>query len=179
VLTLALSSSALLGAQGLADAARKADEQRKANDKPPVVYKQVDRPGLSEVPLTMASFDNYVNARVAMARLWQRNRPLYDRVRTGGAAVERLRDFAGVLESEPEVVELLKFYNLSPDGLVLTEYTLRRALARTEGGYGQLSGIEAENSAFMGKHLGRVQYQIRHYVIQEAGLHAWPEWLAY
>jgi len=174
---VALSTPA--AAQGLADAARKAEEQRKSNAQPPIVFTQTDRPPAREVPLTVASFDTYINARVAMAKLWLRNRPLYERVRTGGAASERLRDFANILAAEPAVVELLKFYNLTPDTLVATEWTVRRAMARTEGGYGELNDIESENSAFMGRHLGRASYQIQHYYIEEAGLHAWPEWLPY
>lgn len=168
-----------VAAQGLADAARKADEQRKTNDRAPIVVRQVNEPPFAEVLLDKGSIDTYINTRVAMAKLWQRNRPLFERIRTGANAIERLRDFAGVLASEPSVIDLLKFYNHTPDTIVLTEITMRRALARMEGGYGELSPVEAGNTEYVGRHLASLQYQIRHYHVQEAGLNAWPEWLPY
>ncbi len=167
------------GEQSLADAARKAEEQRKANDKAPITVTQFDAPPLSEVLLNRNVVDTYVNARSAMAKLWHRDPPLYQRIRAGGAAVERLRDFGQILGSEPLVVDLLKFYNLTPDAAIDIEVTLRRALARTEGGYGKLTDVESQNSAYMGKDLGYVQYAIRHYYSEEAGMHAWPEWVPY
>lgn len=177
LILVALSSTA--GAQSLADAARRADEQRKANDKTPITVTQVDAPSLNEVPLSRTVVDTYVNARSAMAKLWHKDPPLYQRVRAGGAAVERLRDFGRILASEPLVVDLLKFYNLTPESAIDVEVTLRRALARTEGGYGTLTDVESQNSAYMGKDMGYVQYAIQHYYIEEAGMHAWPEWLPY
>jgi hypothetical protein len=167
------------GAQTLGGAAQKAEEQRRADPRAPITITQVDAPPLREMRLGRVVVDNYVNARVAMAKLWQRNRPIYERVAAGGRGVERLRDFARVLEAEPEIVELLKFYHFTPESMVVMELTLRRALARTEGGYGKLTDIERENSADMGKDLAYVQYAVQRYYKQEAGLHAWPEWLPY
>jgi hypothetical protein len=176
---MCLGFAAHASGQSLADAARKAEEQRKETNGPLTTMKQSPAPALREVLLNRTVVQTYVNARTAMARLWHRDRALYDRIRGGGVVVQRLRDFSSVLASEPAVVELLKFYNLTPESIVDVEITLRRALARTQGGYGRLSSVEEENSGYVGKDLGYIQVVIQGYYREEAGMHVWPEWLPY
>jgi len=165
-------------AQSLADVAKKADDQRKENSGPLTTFKQV--PGsLNEIPLNRRVVDSYINARVALARMWREDSALYERLLSRGKAIDHLRDFSNALAAEPAVVDLLKFYNLTPETAVDVGVTLSRALERTRGGYGQLTDVERANSEYMGKDLAYVSYAIRSYRMQEVGMHAWPDGLPY
>jgi hypothetical protein len=163
--------------QSLADAAKKAGEQRKENSGPLTTFTQLPA-SLNEIPLNRTVVDTYVNARVALAKLCREDPALYDRVRSRGQAIDRLRDFSRVLASEPALVDALTFYNLTPETAVDIDATLHRALVRTRGGYGDLTSIELQNTEYMGKDLGYVQYAILHY-FRQVGALAWPEGLPY
>lgn len=163
--------------QSLADAAKKAAEQRKDNNGPLTTFTQLGS-SLNEMPLNRDVVDTYVQARVALAKLWRENPAMLERVRDRGRAIDHLRDFSRVLASEDAIVDLLTFYKLTPATAVDIDATLHRALLRTGGGYGDLTAIELQNTEYLGKDLGYVQYAILHYLRQPGSL-AWPEGLVY
>ena len=165
-------------AQSLADVAKKADDQRKENTGPLTTFTQL--PGsLNEIPLNRRVVDSYINARVALAKLWREDSAMYQRLLSRGRAIEHLRDFSNALAAEPVAVDLLEFYHLTPETAVDVGATLARALERTRGGYGQLTDVQLANTEYLGKDLAYVQYAIRSSRIQEAGMHAWPDGLPY
>jgi hypothetical protein len=174
-IALLISVCARVEAQSLADSARQAEEQRKSNTQPPIQIVQEQPQGFDEIRLDKLLVDAYANARVGMARLWHKNRPLYERVRTSGKNVPRYRDFIKVLGDEPAIVDLIKFYGFTPETLVLTELTLRRADRRTEGGVRRPRDIERENTAYMGQHATYVNLLRNRWMKEEAGLSIWPE----
>jgi len=169
-IVLLLSVCARVDAQSLADAARQAEEQRKSNTQPSIQIVQEPAQGFEEIRLDKILVDSYANARVGMARLWHRNRPLYERVRDSGKSLTRYRDFIKVLDDEPAIVESIKFYGFTPETLVLTQLTLRRADRRTEGGIGRQRDVERENTAFMGQHKTYVNLLRNRWMNEEAGV---------
>ena len=162
-------------AQSLADAARLAEEQTKAQSRPSQVFKDSPDFYFSEMPLK-SMFSAYAGARGALSRLFARDRTVYQAVRDGGSNVTRFRDFATVLESEPRVVDTLKAFGLSPRTFVKTEVTVRHTILRRQGGTENrpATGVEAENDLFLQQH-STLDWTYRSWELQDGGLWFWPD----
>ncbi|MBZ5558424.1 MAG: hypothetical protein LAO77_14230 [Acidobacteriia bacterium] len=170
-------ATAAAGAQTLAEAARRAEEQRKAVEGKQKFLITVKDNTFHEVPLTGGLVDRYSKARSGLAALWKKDRPLYERVRDGARVVEDFRDIKNVLQSEPIVVDLLKFYEFTPEAFVETELTLRIADLRASSGYsgGYNGTVERENAAYVRANSTRLGAIRQSWYLQEAGLSIFPE----
>jgi len=183
VLTPVILALASGGApQSLAEAAKRAEDQRKSNQGQAIkIDKLSARSGevaVSEVPLDKNVLDRYVKVREGLSQLMHRDSELYLRVHTQAMVVPTFRDFGDVLAAEPAVVEVLQYWGFTPKYLVAVELTLRRATRRTEGGYGKISELEEANTEFAGRHLGYLGVLPRHWQAIDKGLTYWPDWVA-
>ena len=176
VMVVALATNAAPAAtQSLADAAKRAGEQRKEVEGEPKTIITFSRHTFIEVSLTAALIDRYAKARSGLASLWKRNRPLYERVRDGMLASRTVRDLERAIENEATVVDTLKFYELTPESFVATEMTLRRAQMRVDGDESGRDGkVERENTAFVRVNATKLAYARKSWYLQEAGLSIFP-----
>lgn len=172
-----LAAGTQVRGQGLADAAKRAEEQRESLCGPVLEITIVPEPAYVELKLTRGVVQGYSNARLALASLWKRNVPLYERVRAGGRGVERLRDFSNVLAVEPIVVELLKFYNFTPESFVLVELSLRLAAYRASGAWRARTDLEKFNTDYFQSDEVWIQVQRHRWYREEAGFLVFPEWV--
>jgi hypothetical protein len=93
VVTIA-AASPQARAQGLADAARQAGEQRKAAEgQPRIKIVAVPEQTLPTVALSRPDVEHYTRLRMAMGQLWHRDLRLYERVRGG---VQQLLAILGI-----------------------------------------------------------------------------------
>lgn len=161
-------------AQTLADAARLAEEQRKAETRPSVHIGTDGGFPLREILLDDIIVLRFVNARDAVNKLLAHDRVLYDTIHDGGKSIERFRDFAKVLAIEPKVVETLRFFGLDPEIFVLIEATMRRAVGRGDGTVSPSTGVEHANTVYMETHKYRIGRQYNYYrKVEEHWF--WPE----
>ena len=179
VLVLLAAIGLPASAQSLADAARLAEEQRKAETRPSVQIRTAPNFIFREIRLDDGIVSKFVNAREALTRLFARDRVLYDTIREGAKSIERFRDFAKVLAIEPKVVDGLSFFGFDPDSFVLTEVTLRRSLRRSEDAVPAGTDIERENSAYADKNRTRMSFQYAYWQKLDAGRWFWPETVLY
>jgi hypothetical protein len=154
VLLLAMTARPVHG-QALANAAREAENQRKANDSGGMtVTKLAVGPldgDLQEVELTRALFDQYAQARETVGRAFGRDIPLYERVSEAIRDVKRTRAAAGIYASEPKLKQAIEFNGFTVAEFVDVVLTVQRAGARA---HAQrigvvLSPIQTANTAFM------------------------------
>ena len=172
-LLFAIASSARLPAQSLADAAKAADEQRKAQTKPSIVVTTSPGETFHELVLTEALVARFSNARSSLSKLYAFNPTTYETIRAGSLSVRRFRDFVKVLASEPTIVETLKFFGFDPDSFVIAEISIRNSLS-----YAQISGaghndVERQNGFYAHNH----QLEWKYYGWQQTdqGRAFWPE----
>ena len=168
-------SEASATAQSLADAAKRAGEQRKEVEGEPKTIITFSRQTFIEVSLNLALIDRYAKARSGLASLWKRNHPLYERVRDGMLASRTIRDLQRAVENEPTVVDVLKFYELTPESFVAIEMTLRRAQMRVDDDATDRDGnVERENTAFVRVNATKLAFARKSWYLQEAGLSIFP-----
>jgi hypothetical protein len=129
------AASSAVHAQGLADAARKAEEQRKAAEGQPRI-KMVEAPQhtLPTVALGKPDVEHYTRLRMAMAQLWHRDLRLYERMRGGVATARSLDELLKVLDSEPEVQKLFQVYNYTSEGFLSMMNSISRAETLRQSG---------------------------------------------
>ena len=100
-------------AQALADAAKKAEEQRKVNASGGMTVKKLSvgplDGDLQEVELTRALFDRYAFTRETVGRAFGRDIPLTDRVRDAVHHVKRARLAADIYAAEPKLKQAVEF----------------------------------------------------------------------
>lgn len=161
------------GSQGLGDAAKRAEEQRRANagKGTKIEMIEVGRP-LPTVKLDRQVVQHYVDLRVSMAKLWQRDPLMYQRVRAGLQNARTMKEYSSALSDEAPVAELLKFYGYTPETFVATELSLREAERLAEGGFdmASLSDIQRENYNWIGRDLVWLSYRRGHIAKAEAGM---------
>jgi len=131
-LAVAALTAATAPAQSLADAARAAEEQSKAQKTPSPVFTNANDLAFHDVLLTDAVIARFGRARRSLSLMYALNPTIYETVRAGTLAVARFREFGAVLASEPKIVQTLNFYGFDPDSFIFTEIAIRNSLARVE-----------------------------------------------
>jgi len=134
VVAIAIGSP-LAYAQGLADAARQAGEQRKAAEgQPRIKIVAVPEQTLPTVALSKPDVEHYTRLRQAMAQLWHRDLKLYERMRGGVHTARSLDELLKVLDGEPEIVKLFQIYNYTSEGFLSMMNSISRAEMLRESG---------------------------------------------
>ena len=135
VVPLLAMASFAAAAQGLADAARKADEQRKAAaGSPRIEIVAVPAHTLPAVALSKPDVEHYTRLRMAMAQMWHRDLRLFERMRGGAHTARSLDESLKVLDAEPEIQKLFKVYNYTSEGFLAMLYSISRAETLRESG---------------------------------------------
>jgi hypothetical protein len=176
-LAVAVALAPAAAAQGLGDAAKKAQEQRQANAGKGI---RIEMDPLSESPIRPVRLDkpaieHYTNARIAMAKMWHRDEPLYDRLKAAVMTSRNLQEVVAALNGEPKVVEVLKLYNYTAESFLSTQLSIEQALELTQGGFDMaaLSDIERANYEFMGRNRVWTGVQRGKVNKAEAGMNLW------
>src|SRR5262245_19588071 len=122
-------------AQGLADAARQAGEQRKAAEgQPRIKIVAVPEHTLPTVALSKPDVEHYTHLRMAMAQLWHRDLRLYERMRGGVQTARSLEELLKVLDTEAEIQKLFQVYNYNSEGFLSMMNSISRAESLRESG---------------------------------------------
>jgi len=154
----ALVASALtlvrVEAQALADAARKAEDQRKSAGAGMTVTKLSVSPfdgDLQEVELTQPLFDQYARTRATVGSAFGRDIPLHERVTEAVRQLKSARGATAVYESEPKLKQAIEFNGFTVAGFMDVVLTIQRASFRagSQKVAGVLSPIQTANTAFM------------------------------
>jgi hypothetical protein len=153
VVTMGAASSQAL-AQGLADAARQAGEQRKAAESQPrITIVGVPEQTLPTVALNRPDVEHYTRLRMAMAQLWHRDLRLFERMRGGVHTARSLDELLKVLDGEPEIQKLFQIYNYTSEGFLSMMNSIARAETLRESGVraDTIPSIEFMNYNFIAK----------------------------
>jgi hypothetical protein len=122
-------------AQGLADAARQAGEQRQAAEgQPRIKIVAVPEQTLPTVALSKPDVEHYTRLRMAMAQLWHRDLRLFERMRGGVQTARSLDELLKVLDSEPELQKLFQVYNYTSEGFLSMLNSISRAETLRQSG---------------------------------------------
>jgi len=141
-------------AQGLADAARQAGEQRKtAEGQPRIKSVAVPEHTLPTVALSRPDVEHYTRLRMAMGQLWHRDLRLYERMRGGVQTARSLGELLQVLDDEPEIQKLFQVYNYTSEGFLSMMNSIARAETLRESGVraDTVPSIEFMNYNFIAK----------------------------
>ncbi len=141
-------------AQGLADAARQAGEQRKAAEgQPRIKIVAVPEQTLPTVALSRPDVEHYTRLRMAMGQLWHRDLRLYERVRGGVQTARSLDELLKVLDAEPEIQKLFQIYNYTSEGFLSMMNSIARAETLRDSGVraDTIPSIEFMNYNFIAK----------------------------
>ena len=176
-LLFVIASSARVPAQSLADAAKAAEAQSKAQTKPSIVIRTEPGSTFHEMLLTEQVLGSFGNARRSLSRLYAFNPTIYETVRAGSLSVKRFRDFAKVLESEPKIVETLKFFGFDPDSFVIAEISIRNSLEFSKISGAGSNDVERQNGFFANKH--QLDWSYYGWKQTDQGRAFWPENAAY
>lgn len=155
VLTAALLAIATgAAAQPLADAARRAEEQRKASAVEPLVLKPPPPRAEGPVRLTHELVRHYLDARFALADVRRADRQLDFRLKKAMSArvMRYYANFLPILEAEPAIAETLAGFGFTPASYLFIEEALMRgkSLATAPRGTTVLfNGAHAENIRFV------------------------------
>jgi hypothetical protein len=117
-------------AQGLGEAARKAEEQRKAAGPSTKLIGIPEAAVFQEVPLSEDLVNQFALARAAVAQwLWDHpDRRQY--LLEWASKLKRGRDLVQVYESEPQVMERITFHGFTLEGFLRVLRTIDRTRAR-------------------------------------------------
>lgn len=164
-----------VAAQGLADMARRAEEQRKAADGKSTRIEMIPARELRTVPIDKPEVEHYVNLRTALARLWHLDHALFERVRAGSLMARSITEWCRVLDAEPEIAKVLTRYKYSSDGLLAMSHSIEEAERLTEGGFdmNSLSPVQRENYHFAGRNKVWLSLMRGRIHRAEAGLTIW------
>jgi hypothetical protein len=156
VLTAAvLAVAAPAVAQPLADAARRAEEQRKASTVEPLVLKQPARPD-GPVRLTPELVNEYLAARIALADVRRADRALDVRLDKAMRArvMTYYANYLPLLEAEAAISDTLAGFGFTPASYLFIEQALMRGLTvATSQGRAVVAPAHAENVRFVVEHL--------------------------
>ena len=172
-LLLLIASSARVPAQSLADAAKAAEEQSKAQTRPSIVITTAPGATFHELLLTEALVARFSNARGSLSKLYAFNPTIYETIRAGSLSVRRFRDFAKVLSSEPKIVENLKFFGFDPDSFVIAEISIRNSLSNAQISGSGNNDVERQNGFFAYKH--QLEWSYYSWQHTDQGRAFWPE----
>ncbi len=146
----ALAMSAAAGAQGLGEAARKAQEQRKAVG--PSTKMTVDDEAFHEIPLTVDLVKQYAETRIFVADFLWNHGAARDRMSEAIKELRRARDVVRVYESMPEVKARIEFQGLTAESFLRLGRTIERARSRADGhsvAKGRDLELQEANTRFM------------------------------
>lgn len=142
-------------AQGLADAAKRAEEQRKTTESRGMTVTKLSvgplDGDLQEVELTRALFDQYALARETVGRALGRDIPLYERVSEAVHDVKRTRMAADIYAAEPKLKQAIEFNGFTAARFMDVVLTIERAKVRAHSTTVSaiLSPIQTANTAFI------------------------------
>lgn len=123
-----MTAVAPLQAQSLADAARKAEEQRNATPGEGVTIPQPRAFEDGQPPrFTAELIGRYSDARSALTQLRRSDRVLHRRMLEATRGMHDLEEFERVLAAEPAAVNLLDTFGLTPAKYMTVELTIYRA----------------------------------------------------
>jgi hypothetical protein len=176
VLAVCVAASFPARAQSLADAAKSAEDQRKAQSGPSLVI--TSERDFHEVKLTEPLVSRFASARSTLSGLYARDPAVYEAVRTGAQKVRHFRDFVAVLEQQPKVVESLRIFEFDAAGFVLTEATIRRSLNRAAGEEWASERVEQQNVMFVRSHQ-QLAKDYANWRLRDGGHWFWPDSAAY
>jgi hypothetical protein len=163
VLTLTLSAFAsAAAAQGLGDAARRAEERRKTSRGDAIVIDKLpDAPSDSGPPrLSEQVLDRYLRARMALADLRRADKSLDRRIYNGRNKAKHYDDLEPVYNAEPDVAAVFSTFSLTPTSYLQIEAAIYRG--RDYANYRslsmeRLSPRDRENVEFVKARLGLAQ----------------------
>lgn len=142
-------------AQPLADAARRAEEQRKASSVEPLVLEQPTRPD-GPVRLTPALVREYLAARIALADVRRADRALDVRLNKAMRArvMTYYANYLPLLKAEAAISDTLAGFGFTPASYLFIEQALMRGLtvARSQG-RAVVAPAHAENVKFVAENL--------------------------
>ena len=152
-------------AQGLAQAAKKAQEQSEATaGRGTAVTRLSMSPldgDLEEIQLTMDLLQQYGQARASIGREFDRDIPMYNRVDDAMRKVSRQREAYRVYEAEPKLKQAIEFNGLSAESFMDLFLTMQRAESRGSNSYGSkppasMTPLQVANTAFMTQHKSEI-----------------------
>ena len=172
-LLFVIASSARVPAQSLADAAKAAEEQSKAQTTPSIVITTAPGATFHEALLTEALIARFSNARGSLSKLYAFNPTIYETIRAGSLSVRRFREFSKVLASEPKIVETLKFFGFDADSFVIAEISIRNSLNNAKISGAGSNDVERQNGFFAEKH--QLEWSYFSWQHTDQGRAFWPE----
>ena len=113
--------------QTLGDAAKRAEEKRKASDEPPS-FTAKDLVDVDWI-ITRAGFEAYASARADIAAVRRRNTILHQKLFNASRTVSSLSDLASALSADPTIVQTLSKYGLNSREYLRREQALVNANA--------------------------------------------------
>lgn len=148
-----LAAASTVRAQSLADLARRTDEARKDQPSGARRYEITVEPNVRLTELSQDVVALYVNLRMDMARAWRADRGLFQRLQSGGSTARSFEESCEVLESEPQIMTLLKRYGHSPYSFLSILVSIRQAERLADGftGYLRLTPVQRANRDFVGR----------------------------
>ena len=176
VLVFVLGVTVSVHGQTLADAAKLAEEQRRAQTGPSLLI--TSESDFREAKLTDGLVMRFAGARGTLSGLYARDHAVYEAVRSGAQKVKRFRDFAAVLEQQPKVVDSLRIFGFDPAGFVLTEVTIRRSIGRALEEDSGDDSREHENTSYA-RYREQLAKDYLNWRRQDAGHWFWPDSAAY
>ena len=163
-------------AQGLADVAKKTEEQRKSHTAPTTVLKvRLSDASGGPVKLTVGVLQQYLQARLALADLRRADKKVDGRLYTATKNATHYDDL-GPAYADPDIADLLATYGLGSDQYLQIETAMLRG--RDYAQYPQLSKerlspVQRQNADFVKAHMGLVQDVLDRAKAAEKGLMWW------
>ena len=177
-MTLALADCA--AGQGLADAAKRAEEQRKGNTTPSITLRPPTEPEDESQPprLTAKLVSHYAEARMALRDRRAADPKMQLRLLAATRNIQAYIDLADILASEPTIVNLFDYYELTPRTYVRTEIMLLIAQSRHALRFEKWPGDPPservrENVAFYERSKSSVDAALNDCFQHEVGLKIW------
>ncbi len=141
-----------IAGQGLGEAARKAQEQRKAAGTSTKITGISDAAAFQEIPLTVELVNQYATTRLSVADWLWTHPDAADRMGAEIKKLTRARDLARVYESVPEVKSRIEFQGFTTESFLRLARTVERARARadkTDVAKGGNLELQEANTRFM------------------------------
>ncbi len=121
-----------LHAQGLGEAARKAQEQRKTAGPSTRITGITDAFAFQEIPLTVDLVNQYATARLSVSDWLWNHQGVTKRMRAEIGTLARGRDLPQVYERVPEVKSRIEFHGFTAESFLRVHRTIERARARVD-----------------------------------------------
>jgi hypothetical protein len=177
VVTLVVAIARPAPAQSLGDVARRADEQRKTTTTPSIRIEMDDSPlrALQPILLDRPAVQQYVDARMAMAKMWHRDASLFERMRGGISTARTLSEVLAVFDRETPIKELFALYQYTSERFLSMAASIEQASRLTQGGFdlNSLSTVERQNYDFAARNLSWLSIMRGRIHKADAGLALW------